>query len=130
MMLSEADVGRDLVIVFSDGLDTSSFLSPEQVLDAARFSDVVVYGVAVRGSERPEFLRELSRRTGGSVLEVDTTRGVSEAFLRIFDEFRHRYLLSYSPRGVPGEGWHTLEVSVRAPRATVKARTGYMARRR
>ena len=60
MMLGEADIGRDLLIIFSDGLDTSSWLTEKQVLEAARRADVVVYGVAVRGTDRPDFLRELS----------------------------------------------------------------------
>jgi len=128
MVLGEADVGRDLMIVFSDGLDTSSWLTREQVLDAARYSDIVVYGVSVRGAERPEFLEDLSRLTGGSLLEVDSTHDVSAAFVRVFDEFRHRYLLSFSPRGVPPDGWHALEVKVRNRRATVKARAGYVGR--
>src|SRR5205823_10713570 len=45
MMLGESDVGRALVIVFSDGLDTSSWLSPDLVLETAKRSDVVVYAV-------------------------------------------------------------------------------------
>lgn len=128
MVLGEADVGRDLMIVFSDGLDTSSWLTPEQVLDTARYTDVVVYGVSLRGAERSGFLEELSDLTGGSVLEVDSTHDVSAAFVRIFDEFRYRYLLNYSPRGVAPGGWHTLEVAVKGRRATVRARAGYMAR--
>jgi hypothetical protein len=129
IMLGEAEVGRDLMIVFSDGLDTSSWLTREQVLDAARFSDLVVYGVSLRGEERPDFLRELSRLTGGSLLEVDSTHDVSGAFVRIFDEFRHRYLVNFSPLGVAPGGWHALEVRVRGSRARVQARAGYMARR-
>jgi hypothetical protein len=39
-------------------------------------------------------------------------------------EFRHRYLFSYTPRGVPKGGWH--ELTVRVKRGTVKARPGYL----
>lgn len=129
VMLGDTDVGRDLVIVFSDGVDTASWLPADRVLDAARRSDVVVYGVSVRGTERPEFLRELSRLTGGSLLEVDSTRDVSGAFVRLFQEFRQRYLLSYAPRGVSSDGWHELKVTVKRRRATVNARAGYAAGR-
>jgi Ca-activated chloride channel family protein len=128
VVLADADVGRDLVIVFSDGVDTASWLPADRVLDAARRSDVVVYGVSLRGAERPEFLRELSRLTGGSLLEVDSTRDLGEAFVRLLREFRQRYLLSYSPRGVAPEGWHELRVTVKRRRATVAARAGYGAR--
>jgi Ca-activated chloride channel family protein len=127
VMLGDTDVGRDLVIVFSDGVDTASWLSGDRVLDAARRSDVVVYGVSVRSAERPDFLRELSRVTGGSLLEVDSTRDLGSAFVRLLQEFRQRYLLNYVPRGVSSEGWHELRVTVKRRRATVSARAGYAA---
>jgi Ca-activated chloride channel family protein len=128
VMLGDTDVGRDLVIVFSDGVDTASFLPGERVVDAARRSDVVVYGVSVRGTDRPDFLRELAGVTGGTLLELDSTRDLGGAFVRLLQEFRQRYLLSYSPRGVSSEGWHELQVTVKRRRATVRARAGYMAR--
>jgi VWFA-related protein len=128
VVLGDADVGRDLVIVFSDGVDTASWLTAERVLDAARRSDVVVYAVSVRNPERPGFLRELTRLTGGSVLEVDSTRDLGAAFVRLIQEFRQRYLLSYSPQGVSPEGWHELKVTVKGRRrASVVARAGYAA---
>jgi Ca-activated chloride channel family protein len=129
MMLGETEIGRDLLIVFTDGIDTSSWLTGDQVLDAARRSDVIVYGVSVRGSDRPEFLHELSELAGGKLLEVDSTRDLDAAFVGIIDEFRHRYLLSYSPRGVSPDGWHELAVTVKGRSATVKARAGYVAGR-
>jgi VWFA-related protein len=129
VMLGEADVGRDLLIVFSDGVDTASWLTESQVLEAARRADLVVYGVSVRGSHRTDFLRELGRLTGGSLLEVDSTRDLGTAFVRILDEFRQRYLVNYSPRGVPPGGWHELKVRVKGRRVSVKARAGYVAGR-
>jgi len=129
VVLGDTDLGRDLVIVFSDGVDTASWLREARVLDAARRSDVVVYGVSVRGADQPEFLRELSKLTGGGLLEVDSTRDLRAAFVGILDEFRHRYLLNYSARGVSLDGWHQLEVKVKRRRTTARARTGYVAGR-
>ena len=127
--LSGSDVGRSLLIVFSDGVDTSSFLSPDVVLQSARRADVVAYGVAIRSRISPTFLQELGELTGGAVFEIESTKDLSQTFLRILDEFRQRYLLSFSPRGVPTTGWHRLEVRVKGRRATVSARAGYQAGR-
>jgi len=127
--LSGSDVGRSLLIVFSDGVDTSSFLSPAVVLQSARRADVVAYGVAMRSRVSPTFLKELGSLTGGSVIEIESTNDLSQTFLGILDEFRQRYLLSYSPRGVPTTGWHRLDVRVKGRRATVSARAGYQAGR-
>ncbi len=43
MVLAESGGGRPVAIVFSDGVDTSSFLRPQDVVAAARRSDTVVY---------------------------------------------------------------------------------------
>jgi VWFA-related protein len=127
--LSGSDVGRSLLIVFSDGVDTASFLSPDVVLQSARRSEAVVYGVAMRSRIEPTFLKKLGELTGGAVLEIDSTKNLSQTFLRILEEFRQRYLLSFSPRGVPTTGWHRLEVRVKGRRATVNSRAGYQAGR-
>jgi VWFA-related protein len=127
MMLAESDVGRGLVIVFSDGRDTSSWLTPKSVLDVAKRCDAVVYGVASGLAQRAEFLGDLADQTGGRLFKVESTRGLSAVFLEVLDEFRQRYLLSYSPGGVAQQGWHQLTVRVKGRNATVRARPGYMA---
>jgi VWFA-related protein len=126
IMVGESDVGRSLLIVFSDGLDTSSWLSPNGVLDIAKRSDVVAYGVSTRSPLKPAFLRDLTSLTGGQLFEVEKTANLEAIFLGVLEEFRHRYLLSYTPRGVAPDGWHRLAVRVRR-NATVKARPGYLA---
>ena len=126
-MLDPSDGGRSLLLVFSDGLDTASWLTPEGALDSVKRSDMVVYGVTARGPEESQFLQDLSEVTGGSTLRVESTKDLSGAFVKILDEFRQRYLLSYSPAGVARDGWHKLEVRVKNRRVTVKARGGYQA---
>jgi VWFA-related protein len=127
IMLGESDVGRSLVLVFSDGLDTASWLTPGAVLEVARRSDAVVYGITAGRLRRGEFLRDLSDLTGGRLYEVESTADLGPMFVGVLEEFRHRYLLSYSPAGVSQSGWHRLEVRVKRRGATVKARPGYLA---
>ena len=124
MQVGESDAGRALLIVFSDGLDTASWLSPEKVLDAAKRSDVVAYAVAVRSPAKPEFLRDLTSLTAGRLFEVEKTDNLDAIFAGILQEFRQRYLVSYTPRGVAKDGWHKLDVRVKRS-GTVKARPGY-----
>lgn len=127
MMIGEGDVGRTLLIVFSDGLDTASFLPADVMMDTAKRSGAVVYAVVAGGSPRVTFLRDLSEATGGSFYDAGSTESLGATFLRILDEFRQRYLVSYSPRGVTTDGWHRLEVRVRMKGVDVKARPGYFA---
>jgi VWFA-related protein len=125
MMMGESDVGRSLVIVFSDGVDTASWLSASSVLESAKRSDAVVYGVEI-GRNRTSFARDLSSATGGRLIEIESTRDLSATFSGILDEFRTRYLVSYSPQGVTTGGWHQLDVRIKGRNATVKARPGYL----
>jgi Ca-activated chloride channel family protein len=128
LVLGEADTGRALVIVFSDGLDTSSWLTAASVLDTARRASAVVYTVSVGGLPRVSFLRDLSAATGGTLFEVDSTKDLDALFIRVLNEFRQRYLVSYSPSGVSKDGWHRLDVRVKnRPNLVVKARPGYQA---
>lgn len=157
LMLGESDAGRSLLIVFSDGLDSSSWLTQEAVLDTAKRSAAVAYAVSstpvptdpIPGLTRaygkdapakfnaafeavtraqPSFLRDLTSVTGGSYFEIESMKNLEETFLRVLDEFRIRTILSYSPTGVQPGGWHKLEVRVRGRKGlTVKARPGYQA---
>jgi len=124
--VGESDAGRALLMVFSDGLDTLSWLSSAAVLDTVKRSDVVVYAVSV-GKVKAEFLRDLTSFSGGRLFELEKTANLSATFLSILEEFRQRYLVSYTPRGVSRDGWHRLEVRLKGKRATIKARPGYLA---
>jgi Ca-activated chloride channel family protein len=146
----EQTVGRVLMLVFSDGDDTASWLDPREVLSTAQRSDVVVYGVTLdrgrgdRWQDSPEpafvrrwfltephllgrhFLSRLVEDTGGTVFVADEIRRLTAAFSEVVDEFRSRYLLTYSPEGVDTDGWHQLEVDVEGRGRRVQARRGYL----
>jgi len=125
MMIGESDVGRSLLIIFTDGVDTKSWLSADAVLDTAKRGDVVVYGVEI-GKRRFSFPRELSAATGGRLIEIESTKDLNATFSAILEEFRQRYLISYSPRGVTPGGWHRLDVRVKGRNINVRARPGYL----
>lgn len=124
LAMGDPEDGRSLAIVFSDGIDSSSFLTADAVTAAARRTNVVVYGVAT-GDRHAEFLRDVTNETGGRLLLTSGVGDFRAAFLEIVAEFRHRYLLGYTPRGVAEDGWHKLDVRVRGRNASVKARAGY-----
>ncbi len=125
LMVAESRPGRPLVIVFSDGLDTSSWLTEDAVRDTAQSSDAVVYAVSIGRHPRFTFLRDLTQLTGGSLFEIESTKDLDAAFLRILEEFRQRYLVTFSPGTSPKPGWHRLEVRVRDRSPNIKARPGY-----
>ena len=127
LVLGASQTGRSLVIVFSDGADTASFLSSDLVLNTARRAGPVVYAVTSLVEDQDDFLGDLVRLTGGRRLEVASLERVSDAFEEILNESRARYLLSYTPTGVDAGGWHEIVVRLRGRRADIRARPGYLA---
>ncbi len=124
LVAAASNTGRSLMLAFSDGVDTSSFLRPASVIDTARRTDVVVFGVSA-GKLRTPFLKDLADMTGGDIVEVQSTRELRSTLVRILNEYRQRYLIAYSPAGVAPSGWHTVKVAVAKSGATIKARQGY-----
>jgi len=128
LLLGEQDAGRSLVMIFSDGLDTSSWLTPGAVVSIARRSDVVAYAVST-GGPAPPFLRDLAETTGGRSIDLSSTKALSETFVGILDEFRGRYVLGFTPQGTARGGWHRLQVRVKGRSVSVRARPGYQSSR-
>ena len=143
--------GRALVLLFSDGHDTASWLPGLHVIDTARRSEAVVYAVGLgastaapgyrldfRSGVQPpvttsaknllseEFLPALAAQTGGEFLAVRESASLRDTFVNIVHEFRTRYLLTYTPRGVDATGWHPIDVRVKGRRGAVTARRGYL----
>jgi hypothetical protein len=114
-------------VVFSDGLDNVSWLSAPEVVEAARRSNAIVYGVAARarGDEENPFLGDVVRATGGRLFEAASERDLRARFLDVLGDIRARYVLRYVPSGTERPGWHALEVKLKGKRGEVLARPGY-----
>jgi VWFA-related protein len=128
LALGDALPGRVLAVVFTDGLETASWLPQGYAVDAAKRTEVVLYGVRV-GREGPAFVEQVASTTGGRLLQVGSPDRLRQAFVEILDEFRTRYVLRYTPRGVAPPGWHRLDVRVKARSAKVVVRKGYLVTR-
>jgi VWFA-related protein len=128
LLLSDPALGRPLVLVFSDGADRGSWLTPEEVIDEARASDVVVHYVEAPAEDRQPFLEQIAEETGGRGWKVGHEVELEKAFTTALDEFRGRYRLRYEPQGVRPGGWHELKVRLKGKKADVRARRGYRSR--
>ena len=116
-------------MIFSDGVDTTSWQSEELVLRSVKGFETVAYAVsAAEPGDAPRFLREVANTSGGKVFEVGANERLQSAFVQILNEFRQRYLLSYTPAGVAKPGWHKIEVRVKLRGVAARARAGYFAR--
>ena len=131
---------RAAVVVLTDGIDTKSRLTPDEVASIASGIDVPVYIVAVMAKiddprEREDDgaegdgipatrLQELAQRTGGELFLASAPAHASVAARQILDELRHQYVLAFEASTRPG--WRPLEVRAKDG-LTVRARSGYSA---
>ena len=125
MLLGDTEGGRTLVVIFSDGVDTASFTRAEVALETARRVNGVIYAVATTSGGDSRFLRDVAEATGGRVIDIGNEGNPGPAFLEILQEFRRRYVITYTPTAVVRGGWHPLSVRVKRPGARVQARPGY-----
>ena len=128
---------RGAVVVITDGIDTRSRLTPEEVSMVASSIDVPVYILAVVADvddprENPEHqraaavasdLQELARGTGGDLFISSSPAHTSVAARQMASELRHQYVLAFEASSQ--RGWRRLEVRTRQASLVVRARTGY-----
>jgi len=126
LMSVQAQPGRSLVVVCTDGNDTASWLSVGEVLEAAKRSNAVIYAVSAVEARPPSELKDVSDATGGQMLQVTASRDLAAAFERILSDFRSRYTLAFTPQGVEAGGLHRLDVRVKRSGLSVKARPSYV----
>jgi VWFA-related protein len=132
---------RSAVVVITDGIDTKSKLTPDQVASIASEIDVPVYIVAVlakiddpreRAADEDNGsagipatrLQELAQRTGGELFLASAPAHASVAARQILGELRHQYVLAFEAS--TRQGWRPLEVRAKDG-LTVRARSGYTA---
>lgn len=139
LQLRPADAGesRPVLLLFSDGRDTSSWLRSDHVIEATKRSGMLVHVVELvadewlgaRGVEaRPSaFLGTLADTGGGRRWFAKSSRDLRELFGKALNELRARYLLTYSPSAVSREGWHDVKVTLKNARGELTARPGYFA---
>lgn len=131
------EIRRQAIVVLSDGEDTSSLISFEEVLDLAKRSETVIYAIGLRnreavharGFKEAEFvLRQFALETGGRVFfpsRVEELRGV---YARIANELSSQYSLGYVSNNPRRDGgWRRIVVHVGRPQVTARTKRGYYA---
>jgi Ca-activated chloride channel family protein len=151
LKLLEERQGRRVVILLSDGVDTHSALSMQEVLFKARQSQVLIYWIRLedelptpKGSvDTPslfsawhdkdwyrEHLRLLRGAVGESGATITSVRKLDEirpAFRGILEELREQYVLGYYPKDRKHDGsWRKIKVKVDRSGVRILTREGYL----
>ena len=139
ILLASRDIedreGRKILVVVTDGGDTTSKADFQRATEAAQLADAVIYPVLVvpitndagRNTGGENALTTMSQRTGGRVFQPALGAGLDKAFDEIIRDLRTQYLIGYYPKNVPltKERFHSLQVATHDPALRVVARSGY-----
>jgi VWFA-related protein len=121
---------RDIVILFTDGRDSSSVTTPAGLMAVARSTSPTVSVVLATPARVPsdQIYTDLASETGGTVVSLLPTDSLGGSLRRALAQFRASYVLTYVPDGVERTGAHAIEVVVKQPGVDVRARRGYFVR--
>ena len=132
--------GRKVIVLITDGGDTSSKTDYQEAVRAAQISEAIIYSIimvpieadAGRDIGGEHALIQLSRDTGGKSYYATSLPQLDEAFRQISDELRTQYLLAYYPVSRVGPEFRRISVELteqakqRAQRElSVRHRAGY-----
>jgi Ca-activated chloride channel homolog len=132
------DLRRRAVIVLTDGEDTSSLVSYDEVLELAKRSETAVYAIGIRSKDTSaagkgpggaDFaLRQLTTQTGGRVFFPSSVEELKSIYALISQELSSQYLVGYTSTNQRRDGsWRRITVRTSRSGTTARTRMGYYA---
>jgi Ca-activated chloride channel family protein len=131
--------GRKVLVIFTDGDDTTSQVRPQEVQRMVRSSDTVIYPVAFLGDQKTNsvealrarsFLSSLAELSGGRVFQPTASRELAGIYQSILDELGTQYVLGYVSDNPKRDGkFRKITVELKRPGLKLRHRPGYDAPR-
>jgi Ca-activated chloride channel homolog len=128
--------GRKVVLLFTDGEDTTSRVGMGSVIDRARAEEVMVYSIGLESDyfngqrmvkSKPDGgLRKISDETGGGYFELKKTADLAPTFTRVAQELHSQYVIGFTPPDLDNRV-HKLLVRMTKPGMTARSRRSYVA---
>jgi Ca-activated chloride channel homolog len=130
---------RKIVVLLSDGEDSTSQASADDALRMAKLWGVSIYVVGVKADASlntrelhgRHVLKNLAELTGGRAYFPSTQREerLQPLFERLQEELRNEYTVSYYLQAPPDNSFHQVRVETTDPNLTVHAPKGFYARK-
>jgi Ca-activated chloride channel homolog len=134
------ELRRRAIVLLTDGTDTSSLVSDDQVLEAAKQGDVNVYTISLRPGPRKailpwtddtrgnHFLTAVARETGGQAYFPAALGELDGVYDRIAQELRTQYALGYVSSNSRRDGtWRRIAIHLNRGSMLLRYRLGYFA---
>jgi VWFA-related protein len=135
-----AELRRRAIVLLSDGEDTASLVSDDQVLELARKSEINIYAISLRANRPQDRTRQafsqaeylvnaLTRDTGGRVYFPTSIGELDAVYDRIAEELRTLYSVGYVSSNSRRDGkWRRIVVRVPDREGlTIRHKLGYYA---
>lgn len=136
------DVRRQAIVVLSDGEDTASLMSFDDVLNLAKRSGVSIYTIGLRSeydvrkaqkaghryfSEADYSMKTIAQETGAQAFFPDSINDLADVYAAIADELASQYAIGYVPQNTRTDGRYRRVVVrvVDRPELKTRTRTGY-----
>jgi len=126
------NMGRKVIVVFSNGPDNASMVPPEDVAELAQSKGIPIYMISTREAKlepvSSTVFKRMSAATGGEAYFAKTWREQQKAFASIRNDLAHLYSVSYYPQPNPNRGWRTITVKLvgdRLRKCRIRTRNGY-----
>lgn len=101
--LEASDLSSGSVVLLSDGADTGSRLSEQQLVQQARSRHVRIFTVGLRSlSFKPDALRRIANATGGSYFEAASIADLASIYGTLGRRLSTEYVLTYRSHSAPG----------------------------
>ena len=133
------DIRRQAIVVLSDGEDTSSIVTFDQVMELAKDTDVTIYTISLRdGSRRrskyfsqaEHVLKKLAEETGGQWFFPEHIQELESVYARISKELKSQYNIGYVSANTKRDGsWRRVVVQTDRENLIVRTKLGYYAPR-
>ena len=129
--------GRKVMVLYTDGGDTRSTLSYNELLELLRASDVTVYAIGALGQASVSrtnerlVLQRIAEETGGQAYFPMSVKELDKIYGQIAAEIRAQYTLGYVSSNTSNDGrWRKVAVTITRPGlkdVKIRSRRGYFA---
>lgn len=122
--------GKKVIIVFTDGADNASMLTPNTAIERAKARGIPIYTIAEgEALQNPRLLTELSnisQSTGGSQFQIRKLSDIGTVFEKVSQDLLHGYLVAFQPSPGDNHTWRKIEVVLSGAKGLqVRARQGF-----